>query len=230
MRRAVSSSTGAAEAPAARGDLLGRLQDLIERTYALERGPDAAAHVIGDAGLTALYGAAREDRRPMLLIRHRGGEHLVRVYYPDSLVENLEAHDPCRGLNEHNLRDFAAFVEELDHFLQVVACVRAGREVSAVELELHANVTKTLVAWLFLARTLRRERLDPGSRAAVLHELLERGDYGAEEPELRDRYRDARHHAIRFLRRIEREPPASRAALLRRFSVAPLSGKLALCG
>lgn len=216
--------------PAPRPDLLARLQALIERTYDLPGGPDAARFVIGDAGLSRLYSVGEDERRPMVLIRFEGGSHHVRVYYPDRLVANLEEHDPARGLSEHNLGDFAAFTEELDHFLQVAACIARAREIAPVELELHANVTKVLVAWLFLARTLRRDRLSPEERADVRKELLERGDFGSEKPELRDRYRAARRHALRFLRRLEGTAPAHRPPLLRRFSRAPLQEKLALCG
>lgn len=212
-----------------RKDLLARLQGLIERTYGLDPAPDAAAFVIGDEGLVRLYESADAVGRPMLLIRHVGGEHHLRVYYPDRLVANLERNDPLRGLGESNIRDFAAFTEELDHFLLVVTCVRRQREVSPIELELHANVTKVLVAWLFAARTLGKERLDAGDRADVRHELLERGDFGDERPELRERYRDARRHALRFLGRVEGTAPHHRPRLLREFSRAPLQAKLRLC-
>ena len=129
-----------------RRDLLSRVQGLIERTYDLDRAPDAALFVIGDDGLARLYSDAAEAGRPMLLIRHLQGEHHVRVYYPDRLVENLEANDPSRGLTGDNIRDFSAFVEELDHFLQVVACVRRDREVAPIELELHATKFQS-TAW-----------------------------------------------------------------------------------
>jgi hypothetical protein len=208
-------------------DLLSRLQSLIERTYALDPAPDASLYVIGDAGLSRLY-AAHDAGRPMLLVRHVDGAHRLRVYYPDRLVENLELHDPARGLSAHNIRDFSAFVEELDHFLQVVTCARRQREVSPVELELHANVTKVLVAWLFAARTLGVERLGRQERDEVRHELLERGDFGTESPELRERYRDARRHAVRFLSRLERCDRAERPRLLSRFSRAPLQEKIRL--
>lgn len=209
-----------------RDPLIFRLQTLIERTYDLEPAPDAAGFVIGDEGLLCLYARPGEIGRPRLLIRHVRGAHHVRVYYPDRLVANLERHDPARGLHAGNIRDFSAFVEELDHFLQVVACVRRGREVSPIELELHANVTKVLVAWLFAARTLGRERLLPAQRSEVRHELLERGDFSDEDDALRDRYRDARRHAVRFLRVVESTEPTSRPRLLREFSRAPLSVKL----
>lgn len=208
--------------------LLRSLQAVIERTYGQEPAPDAARFVIGDEGLARIY--SESDRRPRLLVRYLRGAHHVRVYYPDDLVARLESRDPLRGVDGDNLRDLATFTEELDHFLLVVARVREQREVAPVELELHANVTKVLVAWLFVARTLGRERLEAPDRDAVRHDLLERGDFGSEDPGLRERYRDARRHAVRFLRRIERTAPAHRPRLLREFSRASLQRKIAMCG
>jgi hypothetical protein len=211
--------------------LLDRVSGLIERTYQLGAGlEDPARFVIGDRGVACLYGIPPERRRPMLLVRHHGDAHHVRVYYPDRLIDNLERHDPSHGLSEHNLRDFVAFVEEIDHLLVLVACIRRGRRVPAVELELHANVTKFLVASLFLARTVGTERLTGEQRALLRWELLERGDYGSEDEDLRERYRDARRHAIRFLSRLEGTRAVERPSLLREFSRSPLEGKLALCG
>jgi hypothetical protein len=210
--------------------LLERVCGLIERTYQLGAGlPDPAPFVIGDAGIACLYGIPPERRRPMLLVRSSRDAHHIRVYYPDRLIENLERHDPSRGLSRHNLRDFVAFVEEIDHLLVLVACIRRGRKVPAVELELHANVTKFLVASLFLARTVGTTRLTGEQKSALRWELLERGDYGSEDPELRQRYLDARRHAIRFLGRLESLDPADRPSLLRRFSRSTLEDKLALC-
>ena len=209
--------------------LLARVQTLIDRTYGREGLPEASQFVIGDEGLTRLYGVEPADARPMLLVRCVADVHRVRVYYPDALIENLEAHDPGRGLSEKNLHDFSAFVEELDHLLVVASRVRAGQTVTAMELELHANVTKVLVLSLFLARTLGTERLSGEQRARLRWELLERGDFASEEPELRTRYLDARRHAIRFLDRLERTPAPDRPRLLRAFSEASVERKLAQC-
>lgn len=209
--------------------LLERVAALIERTYARDGLERPERFVIGDAGLRRLYGLDPSEQRPMVLIRSTQGVQHVRVYYPDGLIANLERNDPSRGLSERNLDDFAIFVEELDHLLVIVARVRDDRPVTAVELELHANVTKMLVVSLFLARTLGTKRLDARQRAALRWELFERGDYGSEEPALRGRYLDARRHALRFLDRLESVPPTGRAALLREFSRASVEGKLALC-
>ena len=211
--------------------LLARVQALIERTYAREAFDAAECFIIGDEGLRRLHGARFIDDagRPMLLVRFEGGAHHASVYFPDALIANLEVNDPGRGLCEANLQDFAAFVEEIDHLLAIVAAARRGRPVRAVELEIHANVTKVLVLSLFLARTLGTERLSAGQRDELRFELLGRGDYASEEPHLRERYRDARRHALRFLARLDGTPAAQRPSLLRAFSSAPFSEKLKLC-
>jgi hypothetical protein len=230
--------TPAARRRPASAPLLGALQGLIARTYGHETaGLDAARFVIGDRGLSALYADRLVVGRvptpgagPMVLVRTGpDGSPRASIYYPDRLVANLERHDPSRGLGPENLRDFAGFVEELDHFLLLAAAWARGRPVRAVELELHANVTKVLVCALFVARAQGRAGLDPSQRAALRHELLERGDFDAEEPSLAVRYRDARRAALRFLRRLEATPGERRPDLLRRFSRAPLPDKLQLC-
>lgn len=223
-----------AQAPSS---LLDRVQALIESLYGLETGLGTAApFVIGDRGLLELYASKRARGRdlqapgePMLLVSGEARRPRVRLYYPDRLVSNLEKHPPDQGLHEHNLDDCAAFVEELDHLLLLAVAARTGRVVRAIELELHANVTKTLVLSLWLARSLGLRRLEPEHHAALRHELLERGDYAREEPEQRQRYRDARRHAVRFLRRLRGTTRKERPAMLRRFSHAPLPDKLALC-
>lgn len=217
--------------------LLERLKALIERLHGLDTGGlDPARFLIGDAGLFELYRHRRVLHRdprdpagPMLLVRSHGGDHHVRIYYPNRLIRNLERHDPSRGLSRKNFGDFAGFVEELDHLLVLADNHRRGREVRGVELELHGNVTKVLVLSLFLARTLGVSRLSSEQRLHLRWELLGRGDYGDEAPDLRDRYREARRRAVTFLDRLQLTPPRQRPALLRRFSRAPWPEKLRLC-
>ncbi|MEM7244389.1 MAG: hypothetical protein AAF533_03545 [Acidobacteriota bacterium] len=218
--------------------LLSQLGRVITATYGLTRpGSPLETFVIGDRGLLTLHAdhwaEGRDLSRPgeaMVLLREEDDDTLVSLYYPDALIENLERHDPRRGLCEENLRDFAVFVEELDHLLVLADASANGRQVAAVELELHANVTVVLTADLFHARSLGLRRLPEEESRALRTALLDCGDYEGEESSgWRQRYLDARRAAWRFLDRLFETPRGERHALLQRFSGAPLPEKLALC-
>jgi hypothetical protein len=220
------------------GPLLVRLQRLIERTYDLDTGiADIAPYIIGDEGYERLYsdkpvlqkvGAAAmsapatspamaDQPTARTLLREEDGGLRVCIYYPDRLIENLEASDPSRRLGDHNVDDFATLVEELDHFLMVADRHRAGGELSLLELELHANVTKELTLRLFVARMRGEGRDGEADQAWVRHHLFGKGELREDDPEVRDRYRDAAALAVRYLDYLEELPPASRPSELRRF-------------
>ena len=228
--------------------LLHVLQDLLERTYRMNTGiADVGRFVIGDEGYRLLYGAnlpssagqrsqaARSARSAVtgarVLVRDGPGPIAVRIYYPDALIAHLEAFPPERGIGDENIDDFAAFVEELDHFLIIAERARLRRPVSLLELELHANVTKFLVCALFLARRGARPakaQLEAHRRAWLLWHLFEKANFSEPDPDVRARYCEASRFARRFIDRLERQTrPHARLALLRAFHDAPPHEKLA---
>ena len=85
------------------------------------------------------------------LVRETDEGLRASIYYPDRLIRVLEQHPPQHGLCDANVDAFATLVEELDHFLMIVARARSGRPLTLFELELHANVSKHLVLSRFLA-------------------------------------------------------------------------------
>jgi hypothetical protein len=217
--------------------LLEQVRRLLERTYAMEPAiADLSPFVIGDQGLTALYGA--EDRAidtvesglsaigPRTLVRESRGEVRVSVYYPDAMIERLEAHPPQDGLDDANVDDFAALVEELDHLLLLGERVRRGREISLFELELHANVSKHLVLARFLAG--RWGKLSGHRRTWLRHQLFEKHRFSDPRPAVRRRYEQAGRWAVRFLDRLTGTEMSRRLALLREFHWASSAAKLAL--
>ncbi len=203
------------------------LQRLIERTYDLDHGlADISPYIIGDEGYTRLYagrnvaqkvGAAARGSSARTLVRDDNGSWRVCLYFPDSLVANLEQNDPARRLGDDNVDDFATLVEELDHFLVIADRHRAGGVISLLELELHANVTKALMLELFVARLRRRPSLDASDRAWVRHHLFGKSEYREEDTEVRDRYRDAATLAVRYLDHLHALPADERPRELRLF-------------
>ncbi|HKY31787.1 MAG TPA: hypothetical protein VJV23_04565 [Candidatus Polarisedimenticolia bacterium] len=217
---------------ATRVSLLESLQSVIERTYDLDTGVrDIGRFVIGDQGYRELYGPF-EEREPepvrtlsadpeaagaRTLLRQAEHGLAVCIYYPDSLVSCLERHDPCRSLDHRNVDAFAVLVEELDHFLMIAERYRSRGEMSLLELELHANVTKHLVMELFVARLRGTARLMEADRAWIRFHLFDKAEYADPDPDVRARYREASRLAARYLRAIEKMEPAGRVTELRRF-------------
>ena len=217
-----------------RSPLILVLQGIIERTFDLDTGiDDLAAYVIGDEGLTRLYDGSGVHRTvgsgivgpdgahdavgARTLLREEGGRLKACLYFPDRLVENLEANDPARILGDGNVDDFATLVEELDHLLTIADRHRAGAEMSLLELELHANVTKELMLTLFVARMRRRDQLGAADRLWVRHHLFHKIRYVEDDPGILSRYRDAASLAVRYLDALYGLPAAERLQELRRF-------------
>jgi hypothetical protein len=206
--------------------LLLALQKLIERTYDLDTGiSDLTPFLIGDRGFRKFYGqdeivqkvdsAAPSHARTLL--RHCDGALRLSIYYPDSLVENLERFDPATGIQEKNIDDFATLIEELDHFLTIADRHRGGAEMSLLELELHANITKALTLELFIARMRRDGPLKDEDRLWVRHHLFEKGEFSEDDPDVAVRYRDASSLAVRYLDYLITLQRSERVRELRRF-------------
>ncbi len=193
--------------------LLETLQGMIERTYDMDtRVRDIGRFVVGDMGYPRVLagsrvvrrvGAGMVDRLPALLVRQEGSLIQATLYYPDWLIRRLEEHPPLGGLTDRNLDAFSWFVEELDHLLFLADRVRQGRPVSLLELEFHANVTKDLVARLFLARGRADGRLRDEDRSWLQSRLYNRYGLGEMDPEIRDRYLDAARYAFLYMKKLE---------------------------
>jgi len=222
--------------------LLEQVRGLIERTYDHQTGlGPLAPFIIGDQGyrrvcasrrivrrIGAAAGAAEGDGAQLLLSQEPDGTWKAALYFPDDLIAALEAHPPTRGIDAHNLAAFAAFIEEIDHLLLVAARLRGGPDLSLLELELHANVTKDLVVRHFLGRTSTAPGSPRFPAAWVRHYLFVKPTYCDPDPAIRDRYRDAAALALRYLDRLFHLPQHERVTDLRRFSRLSHHAKLRL--
>ena len=210
--------------------LLHAVQGLLERTYGMRTGLDAARFVIGDLGYRQFFLEVRSggpERGARTLVRETEQGLRAALYFPDGMIERLEAHPPQRGLGEANVDAFAALVEEVDHLLCIADAAERDRPVSLLELELHADVSKALV----LARFLGQGRpLDGARRTWLRYHLFHKGEWAGEGEGERERYREAARLALRFLDALESRPLAARLAALREFHSATGPGKRQLIG
>ncbi|GAB4222919.1 MAG: hypothetical protein Kow0062_21900 [Acidobacteriota bacterium] len=216
--------------------LIEALALLLERTYDTAHSVRPLGRfVVGDEGhrrLTERRTVRESVDGPAarLLLRRLPADApgwAAALYLPDAVVELLERRDPRRRLDETNVDAFGALVEEVDHL--VTFADRAGRpggEVSLLELEWHAGVSKYLVGAHFLARLGGRPELSAAQRAFLEHHLFDKHDYAGVPEPARSRYRQADRLARGFLRDLYRRRPAERLRRLRRFHHAGHHEKL----
>ena len=199
--------------------VLRALQGGLEAMYRVETDLDIADFLVG-------VGDGR-DTREQLLFREKAGEVEIGLFVDERTLENLELRDPARRLDERNLQDFLLAVEGVSHFVYLAHRARQERQVSAVELELQAEVDKYLVALLVVwnqtgeppSKALR-ERLFANVRFA--------GDLSRDE---RDRYELANQAAAQYAASLEQRFVKQRAvedmlAEVRHFYRKGLAGKL----
>ncbi|MFQ5718691.1 MAG: hypothetical protein ACE5IK_04000 [Acidobacteriota bacterium] len=224
--------------------LLAVTQGLIERTYGTLTGvDDIAPFVVGDQGYRRLADrheivravehlsrapgpVARELPGPSVLIRSIEDGTAVAVYFPDALISRLESDPPTRGVGPANVDDFAAFIEEIDHFIMIVHGLAHHREMSLLELEIRANITKTLVVNHFVGRLSGRRSLDAEQRRWIRYHLLDKHQFDEPDEAVRRRYEDARRHAVRVLDGLMGLDPAALIDVLRRWNALPAPLKL----
>jgi hypothetical protein len=204
-------------------EVLARIQRGLERTYRLATGVAVEGFVVDEQARGRLC-AARPAREQLLVSEADDGLDLA-LYVDAGALARLAARDPGHRLDDDNLAAFLYAVEGVSHFLYMVVCAQQARSVSALELELQAEVDKYVVC--LLANDGPAD--SPRWRRRLYDECMFEPDLDDDE---RDRYRAANANARAYAASLERRYVRRRAivdmlAELRRFYRLPLAGKLA---
>jgi hypothetical protein len=203
----------------ARLSVLARVQLGLEALYRVETRLDVEAFVIDEHEREAT-GVARAPRE-QLLVRQSDDELSMALFVDARAIDNLERHDPAGGLHAGNFADFCLVVEGVSHFIYLALCAAVERRVSALELELQAEVDKFACCVL-----LQPDAVD------VRRRLFRDVRFADDLPPLeRERYRTANDEADRYAESLQRrfvEPERLDEMLadLRRFYRLGLSDKL----
>jgi hypothetical protein len=205
--------------------LLSRIQHGLERLYRIATGVDVRDFVLDPAARAAALDHGSRAPREQLLLAEDGGELSLGLFVDPSVVANLERHDPAATLGDHNAGDFLLAVEGVSHFVYAVWCAQAGRPVSALELELQAEVDKYVTCLLLAGHG---HRASAAWRRRLYDDVTFEPDLDAIE---RDRYRAANDGARHFAAPLERRFVACRRVVdmfdeLRRFYRLSLPAKL----
>ena len=201
--------------------MLARLQKGLERMYRIETEVSVDDFVIDERARCQL-GVARAPRE-QLLVSDDGGEVSLGLFVDERALSNLAENDPAEQLDDTNLGDFLLAVEGVSHFVYLTWRARHDHRVSALELELQAEVDK-YVTCLLCGHIDRSAEL----RRRLFEEFSFEPDLDDEE---RARYLTANSNAQRYSASLERRYVvagriAEMLSELRRFYRLPLDGKL----
>ena len=205
--------------------VVSELQQGLERLYRIHTALDVRDFLI-DAPTRAALAPARTPREQLLVAEH-GGNLEMSLFLCGAALANLTSRDPRAGLDDRNLGDFCLTVEGVSHFVYLAWRARAERPVSALELELQAEIDKYVTCLLVLHPL-------GGRAAADLRPRL--FDAFALEPDLdheeRDRYLVANSNARAYAAHLDARYVARGAlvemlAELRRFYRLGIGEKLA---
>ncbi len=180
--------------------VLSRLQLGLESLYRVHTSLDVDAYVVGEHERGRALGETDCQRRPreQLLIKESEGELALGLFLDGTAIANLERHDPRHGLCEANFSDFCLAVEGVSHFIYVALRAADDRTVTALELELQAEVDK-------FASCLLLGDGGPERAGQLRHRLYNQTSLAPDlDPEERDRYRTANHEARRYAGSLDR--------------------------
>jgi len=130
--------------------ILGALQNAIEKLHAVDTFLDVRAYIVGDEVRDCIPGA-RSGLPEQLFVRDDGDAVEVALYLDPDVLHRLERDHPHRRLHGGNLESYCIALEGISHFVFLVWRARLGRPVSALELEIQAEVDKFVTAWLLLS-------------------------------------------------------------------------------
>ena len=203
--------------------VLARIQRGLERVYRFATGVPVEDFVVDEQARDRLT-SARPAREQLVVSEADDGLDLA-LYVDAAALARLEARDPARRLDDDNLGAFLYAVEGVSHFVYLVRCAQQARAVSALELELQAEVDKYVVCLLVSDGA---PASSPGWRRRLYDDCVFEEDLDADE---RDRYRAANQNARVYAASLERRFVHRRGvtdmlAELRRFYRLPLAAKL----
>jgi len=178
-----------------RASILSRLQRGLEILYRVETNLEVDAFVI-DEEQRRRAGVARAPRE-QLLVREDAGELGMGLFVDRAALDNLERNDPSLGLDDANFADFCVALEGVSHFVYLALCAAGHRRVSALELELQAEVDKFVCCVLLRGGVSDRGDL----RRRLYADVRFLDDLDADE---RDRYRTANAEAARYAETLDR--------------------------
>lgn len=176
--------------------MLGKLQRGLEELYRLD--PESPVqNFLVDSEARQAAGVSRTPREQLLVSEDEEGLS-VGLYFDAEVLELASGRGTVGTIANEGFGDFLMLVEGVSHF--VYLAFRAGRNhrLSALELELQAEVDK------YVTCLLSGEHSDTRSRS-LRERLFCQVEYDDDlDPQEQDRYRVANNNALRYSESLER--------------------------
>jgi hypothetical protein len=188
--------------------LFSEIQRLFERTY-VQVGINLEDCLIDRNRCGQLSRAAGASARELselarTFLRKADDRLYVGIYYSRWLIEQLERHDPRKGVTDVNIRCLIAFVEEINHALHAAIQFQRGvREIASEDfarnLELQAQVDTYLVLLLFVAFFRKTQKVSRTDRRWLRFHLFSRSvPHAYADANLRGRYLETTELAAQY--------------------------------
>ena len=192
--------------------------------YRVSTSLDVADFMVDEAGRRA-FSAERAPGEQLFVREDRDGLS-VSLFIDEAALARLARRDPRRCLEDESLPDFLLALEGVSHFVYLAWRAKHERPVSAVELEVQAEVDKFAV--LLLVGWDRTGDPPTDLRERLFRRIRYLPDLSSDE---RARYLLANEAANDYCRALEERYVRRRAAAellveLRRFYQQDLAGKL----
>lgn len=138
------------KAPRSSHAVLAWLQQTLERLHDVQTELDVRAFVVDDVVRSALPGA--NPALPEQLFVQRGEDDHVdlALYIAPRIMAQLTHDHPLAQLHRGNLESYCIALEGVSHFVMLIWKARYGQPVTALELEIQAEVDKFVASWLLL--------------------------------------------------------------------------------
>ena len=180
------------------------IQLLLEELNAVSTDLDVCEYIVPPEIKDSIPGAL--DSVPeQLFVAEIGDEMELALYIDPRILTALQYDRPEARLHNGNLENFCIALEGVSHFIKVVWSAQWGREVSALELEIQAEVDKFIGAWGLLEQQGMPRELAARALKKLLFEQYEvRDEVPTAEAE---RYHIASKVARRFCEQLVQRYP-----------------------
>ncbi len=176
--------------------MLARLQRGLETLYRLRPEAEVSGFIIDEEARNAA-GVARSPREQLLLQEDEDGL-AIGLYLEPGIMSKLGDQEAALLVQGQLFGDFMMLLEGVSHFVYLAFKAGCDHRVSALELELQAEVDKYVTCILSTDQSLSQSE---GLRRRLFEDIEYDTDLSHDEQE---RYRVANNNALRYSASLER--------------------------